>query len=89
METALFHDVTKTKPSHHRAPASAGPVEEPGPSTAQGRALSKEIDESLAPAPTKEKLLREILEYETTHGRCTKTFVKKIRKQLRSYAPAQ
>jgi predicted secreted Zn-dependent protease len=34
----------------------------------------------------KTRLLAEIINHESTHGRCTKTFLKKIRKQTR---PAQ
>jgi predicted secreted Zn-dependent protease len=34
----------------------------------------------------KTRLLAEIMNHESTHGRCTKTFIKKIRKQTR---PAQ
>ena len=28
-------------------------------------------------------LIREIIEYEGSHGRCTQTFIKKVRKQTR------
>ncbi|TMB37096.1 MAG: molecular chaperone DnaJ, partial [Deltaproteobacteria bacterium] len=31
----------------------------------------------------KARLLAEIVNHESTHGRCTKTFLKKIRKQAR------
>jgi hypothetical protein len=37
-------------------------------------------------ADAKTRLLAEIVNHESTHGRCTKTFIKKIRKQAR---PAQ
>jgi hypothetical protein len=32
---------------------------------------------------TKARLIREIIEYEGSHGRCTQTFIKKVRKQVR------
>jgi hypothetical protein len=35
---------------------------------------------------TKAKLIREIIDYEQSHGSCTQTFVKKIRKQVRPRA---
>jgi len=31
----------------------------------------------------KTRLLAEIMNHESTHGRCTKTFLKKVRKQTR------
>lgn len=80
-----FRDVTKTKPSHHRPPnkpaESAGP---PRPSTFEGGRLAEEVQAcaSLSDA-SKARLLHEILEYEGSHGKCTQTFARKIRKQLR------
>ena len=32
---------------------------------------------------TKTKLIREIIDYEASHGQCTQTFIKKIKKQVR------
>jgi hypothetical protein len=32
---------------------------------------------------TKARLVREIIEYEGSHGSCTKTFTRKVRKQIR------
>ena len=81
-----FHDVTKTKPSHHRpeVPVSKGPK---GPTTSEGVELSLEVSASTVLAEdAKARLLAEIMNHESTHGRCTKTFIKKIRKQAR---PAQ
>jgi hypothetical protein len=80
-----FHDVTKTKESHHR-PANRPEVVEKQtwPSTAAGAQLATEIKNSPAlSADTKAKLTREIIDHETTHGQCTKTFLKKVRKNLR------
>jgi hypothetical protein len=81
--SAGFHDVTKTKPSHHRpaAPVAAGPR---GPATAEGMQLASEVNAStVLAADAKTRLIAEIVNHESTHGRCTKTFVKKVRKQAR------
>jgi len=81
-----FHDVTKTKPSHHRPPAAvpAGPKV---PMTAEGVQLAREVSASAVLAEdAKTRLIAEIVNHESTHGRCTRTFVKKVRKQTR---PAQ
>jgi hypothetical protein len=78
-----FHDVTKTKPEHHRpAPAiSAGPRV---PVTAEGAQLAGEVNASaVLVADAKVRLIAEIVNHESTHGRCTKTFVKKVRRQTR------
>lgn len=78
-----FHDVTKTKPSHHRAPVAvpAGPK---GPTTAEGVQLGLEVSASAVLADdAKTRLLAEIANHESTHGRCTRTFIKKVRKQTR------
>jgi hypothetical protein len=79
-----FHDVTKTKPSHHRPPAaiSTGPK---GPTTAEGAQLALEVSASTVLAEdAKTRLVAEIVNHESTHGRCTKTFIKKVRKQTRA-----
>ncbi|MGB8930344.1 MAG: molecular chaperone DnaJ [Anaeromyxobacteraceae bacterium] len=84
--SAGFHDVTKTKPSHHRAPApvATGPKV---PVTAQGVLLAAEVSASPSlSADAKSRLLVEIVNHESTHGVCTKTFLKKVRKQLRGAA---
>jgi hypothetical protein len=77
-----FHDVTKTKPSHYR-PAPQGPVGPKAPVTAQGVQLASEVNASLLSAEAKTKLIVEIMNHESTHGLCTKTFIKKLRKQVR------
>ena len=83
-----FHDVTKTKPSHHLPTNRAGVVEkQTWPSTAQGGQLATEIrDAASLTADTKARLTREIIEHEGSHGLCTQTFLKKIRKQFRPAA---
>ncbi len=81
-----FHDVTKTKPSHYRAaaPISAGPRV---PVTAEAVQLAAEVNASVVlAADAKARLIAEIVNHETTHGRCTKTFIKKVRKQARPAA---
>jgi hypothetical protein len=81
-----FHDVTKTKPSHYRqaVAVSTGPR---GPVTAEGAQLAREVGAcALLAEDAKARLVAEIVNHESTHGRCTKTFIKKIRKQTR---PAQ
>jgi len=87
-EDTGFRDVTKTKPSHHKAPTNRAVVAEKQvwPSTPGGDLLAKEIGASALSDETKARLTREIIDYEATHGQCTKTFQKKIRKQ---YRPAQ
>ena len=81
-----FHDVTKTKPSHHQASNRAAVVEkQTWPSTAQGAQLATEIrDATSLSADVKAKLTREIIEHEAERGLPTQTFLKKIRKQFRA-----
>ena len=78
-----FHDVTKTKPSHHRpvVEVSTGPR---GPATSEGLDLAAAVNASAVLSPdAKTRLVAEIANHESTHGRCTKTFMKKVRKQAR------
>ena len=86
-EMSGFHDVTKTKPSHYqRAPATntAVPAGPKGPTTAEGIELAAEVSGSaVLTDDAKTRVLAEIVNHESTHGRCTKTFLKKIRKQAR------
>jgi hypothetical protein len=80
---AGFHDVTKTKPSHYRPPAAA-PAGPRGPATPEGVQLALDVNSSTILAPdAKARLVAEIVNHESTHGRCTKTFLKKIRKQAK------
>ncbi len=78
-----FHDVTKTKPSHYR-PAPVAPAGPKVPMTPEGAQLAAEVNAcgTLA-ADAKTRLIAEIVNHESTHGRCTKTFIKKVRKQTR------
>lgn len=84
-DTGVFRDVTKTKPSHHRATnvAAAKPEKAIWPSTFEGVRLADEVKASALPAEAKLRLTREIIDYEGSHGKCTDTFSKKVRRQLR------
>ena len=86
-----LRDVTKTKPSHYQKPVSkTAPAEkQQGPTTFEGTQLANEVrDSTLLSAGTKTKLTLEIVEHEATHGKCTQTFIKKVRKQLRPPTPS-
>jgi hypothetical protein len=83
-DTSLFHDVTKTKPSHHQRSNKNEPVVKPTwPTTFEGGNLANEVRDSSSSNETKARLIREIMDYEGTHPQVTQTFTKKIRKQLR------
>jgi hypothetical protein len=82
----VFHDVTKTKPSHHH-PASttkAAPKNRDWPETFRGIQLATEVrDSATCEDKLKAKLIREVIDYERSHAEVTQTFIKKVRKQLR------
>lgn len=84
-----LRDVTKTKASHHRPTNKVAVVEkQTWPSTLEGAQLANEVQASaIVSNDTKAKLVREIIEYEASHGKCTQTFSKKVRKQIRPVAP--
>ncbi len=75
--------MTKTKPSHHATAVKAAPVKATWPTTSEGAALATEVNGSGLSADAKARLVREIIEYEGSHGKCTQTFTRKVRKQLR------
>jgi len=78
-----FHDVTKTKPSHYR-PAVAAPAGPRVPTTSEGVRLAAEVSAcATLSGEAKARLVAEIVNHESTHGRCTKTFLKRMRKQTR------
>ncbi|HEY4012725.1 MAG TPA: molecular chaperone DnaJ [Polyangiaceae bacterium] len=85
LENVGFHDVTKTKASHHRGPNTAQVIAKvQGPTTHEGTKLAAEVQASKSvTAEVKERLIREIAEHEGTHGTCTQTFIKKVLKQVR------
>ena len=79
-----FHDVTKTKASHYRPAPQQAPAGPKVPVTSEGEMLAREVNASAAlAADAKARLVAEIIQHESTHGRCTKTFIKKVRKQTR------
>ncbi len=85
-EDTGFRDVTKTKPSHHQRSnvAPSAPKQAQWPTTFEGIHLATEVrDSTRLSNETKTKLTREIIEHEASHGKCTETFLKKVRKQLR------
>lgn len=89
-EDTGFRDVTKTKPSHYRQPnKQPGPAEkQQGPTSFEGVQLANEVQACPSiSSGTKTKLTLEIVEHEATHGKCTQTFIKKVRKQLRPPGP--
>ena len=77
--------MTKTKPSHHRQSNQKAVAEKQvWPATFEGAQLAAEVrDHAGSSNDTKAKLIREIIDYEGSHGSCTQTFTKKIRKQIR------
>lgn len=83
VEMTGFHDVTKTKPSHYaqtnRQPVAA---KQTWPTSAAGIELATTIRDGTLGDETKARLTREIIDHEATHGQCTKTFLKKVRKQI-------
>ncbi|MBI5538336.1 MAG: molecular chaperone DnaJ [Deltaproteobacteria bacterium] len=83
----VFRDVTKTKPSHYLQSNKAKTEEKKKadwPGTFEGGHLATEVrDCSTLSSETKARLIREIIEYEESHGTCTQTFSRKVRKQLR------
>ena len=81
-----FRDVTKTKASQGRQPATdtADRSGDRGVAlSAEGAKLAREVRDSALPDPTKAALIAEIIQYESVHGGCTNTFSKKVRKRLR------
>jgi hypothetical protein len=86
-----LHDVTKTKPSHYRgANKVETPVKQTWPATFLGEQLAREVQASTATDDAvKARLIREIIDYESSHGTCTQTFTKKIRKQIRVHNPSR
>lgn len=91
MEDYGPRDVTKTKSAQGRGPMAAQSAKEAeqakkhaAPWTKEGVILAGEIKAcEIISAETKTRLLNEIVAYEASHGDCTKTFSKKVRKQLR------
>lgn len=90
MEDYGPRDVTKTKSQQGRGPMPKGEKEADttkrytAPRTREGIKLAGEIKAcTIISDETKTRLLNELVAYEASHGDCTKTFSKKVRKQLR------
>jgi RecJ-like exonuclease len=81
-----IRDVTKTKPSHYRGTNQAPvQVKQTWPTTFEGANLATQVKMSASLSEeTKKRLIREIMDHEGQHGTCTKTFTRKIRKQVGS-----
>jgi hypothetical protein len=78
-----FRDVTKTKSSHY-AVGEEAPKAPKAPFTPEGVQLASEVNASpVLTTDAKARLIAEIMNHESTHGRCTKTFLKRVRKQTR------
>jgi len=55
--------------------------------TFEGGQLATEVrDSHVCTAEVKSRLIREVMEHEASHGVCTQTFIKKVRKQIRPRA---
>ena len=79
-----FHDVTKTKPSHHYPGGKKeAAVKKTEPDTPQGLMLAREVNATDLPDEQKTKLIRSIMDYENQKGEITKTFTRLLRKQIR------
>ncbi len=81
--------MTKTKPSHYLKSNLKGvaPPKLTWPTTHEGGQLAGEVrDSKTVSQDLKDRLIREIMEHEGTHGHCTQTFIKKVRKQIRPKA---
>ncbi|MCC7383072.1 MAG: molecular chaperone DnaJ [Deltaproteobacteria bacterium] len=91
MEDYGARDVTKTKSPQGRGPNAVAIEKEieaakkhTAPRTQEGKKLADEIKAcAIIDADTKTRLFNEIVAYEASHGQCTRTFSKKVRKQLR------
>jgi hypothetical protein len=85
LEDAGFHDVTKTKPSHHKGANQAAAAAKPQwPTTHEGGRLATEVQACASCTDAeKARLVREIMDHEGTHGTLTQTFIKKVKKQIR------
>jgi hypothetical protein len=81
---ARFRDVTKTKPDHHHRTPAEVPRGPKVPVTPEGAQLAAEVNGStVLGVDAKARLVAEIANHESSHGRCTQTFIRKVRKQTR------
>lgn len=76
--------MTKTKPSHYQTGAKATVAKTQWPITFEGGRLATEVrDSASCTTEVKARMIRDIIEHEDSHGNCTQTFLKKVRRQLR------
>jgi hypothetical protein len=62
----------------------AAPPKPTWPTTFEGGQLAGEVrDSKTVGQDVNDRLIREIMEHESEHGKCTQTFLKKVRKQIR------
>ncbi len=80
-----FHDVTKTKPSHHRPANQVPAAKKTWPDTPGGVLLANDVKATDLPEDQKAKLIRSIIDYENQKGQITKTFTRLLRKQIRAH----
>jgi hypothetical protein len=70
--------------------AVSSPLDEQGRDRREGALagdLATEVrDSKICTAEVKSKLIREVMEHEASHGVCTQTFIKKVRRQIRPRA---
>ncbi len=80
-------DSSHLRPGGGPRPPPAAAEKTVWPTTFEGSKLADEVKAcaSLSSA-ARDKMTREIIDHESTHGNCTQTFLKKMRKQLRPAA---
>lgn len=84
-ETVGFHDVTKTKPSHHEKRGPSGKVaKKTEPSTPAGRELAEAVTSAGLSGEATTRLRQSIMDYEDRKGSITKTFSRLIMKEVRA-----
>lgn len=83
-ERAGFHDVTKTKPSHHHPAGSSKAAKKTWPESGLGVRLAEEVKAAKLADDVHQKLIQSIIDYEDRKGEVTKTFSRLLRKELRA-----
>jgi len=84
-ENVGFHDVTKTKPSHHEKRGPGGKVaKKTAPTTPAGRELAEAVKAAGLSDEVTARLTHSIMDYEDRKGSITKTFSRLIMKEVRA-----
>ena len=78
----LFRDVTRTKPAPQVTNRIVRDARPAWPISSTGIQLATLVKNSAHSEETKARHIREIIEHEETHGTVTKTFMRKLQKQL-------